>query len=144
MVTFIYLDLIGPYTCLPSTCSLIYVTRWCYIFWNVLPKWCISNTYFSINSSCTKNSPWVIGNIISLCRSCTEIWSRCFYLFTMAPLILTNNESETLGECIIWGWFYIQSCNSLTNFSEMIFCNVSLENRCINSRKILIQHETFF
>ena len=57
--------------------------------------------------------PYVeIGNIISLCSSSTDIWSRYFCFFKRLPLIFTNNESGTLGYCITWGWFSIQSCSS--------------------------------
>ena len=67
-----------------------------------------------------KQSPSEIGNIISLCSSRSNIWSRFLCLFTRVPLIFTNNESFTLGECIIWGWFSIHACNSLTSLSENI------------------------
>ena len=49
---------------------------WFYIFWNVLLKWCISNTYFPINCSCANKTPSEIGNIISMCSSHIEIWGR--------------------------------------------------------------------
>ena len=49
--------------------------------------------------------PSELGNIMSLCSSLTENWSRCFCFFTRVTLILTNTESLTLVECITWGWF---------------------------------------
>ena len=58
-----------------------------------------------------KKPPSEIDNIMSLCSSLPDIWSRCFYFFTRVPLNLTNTESFTLGECITWGWLSIQSCN---------------------------------
>ena len=67
-----------------------------------------------------KQPPWGIVNIISLCRSSTEIWSIWFCFFTRVTLVLTNNEFETLGGCITWVFFSVQSCNLLTNFSEKI------------------------
>ena len=62
-----------------------------------------------------------LGNIVSLCSSLTDIWSRCCCFFTILTFILTNTESSPVGECITWGWFSIQACNSLICFSEKKF-----------------------
>ena len=43
-----------------------------------------------------KKAPSEIGNIVSLCRSCTYIWSRWFCFFTTVPFFY--NEYFTLGE----------------------------------------------
>ena len=44
--------------------------------------------------------PSELDNIMSFCSSLTKILSKCFCLFTRVPLILTNTESFTLGQCI--------------------------------------------
>ena len=67
-----------------------------------------------------KQNIWEIGNIILLCKSCTQIWSICLYFFTRVPSVLTNNESDIFGGCITIGWFFIQACNSLNIFSLKI------------------------
>ena len=73
-----------------------------------------------------KKTPSEIGNIISLCSSRTNIWGRYFCFFTRIASISTKNEYFTLGECITWGWFSIQECNSFTIFQKRYFHNVSL------------------
>ena len=112
-----------------SDMALIQVKHPCVILFLCLISLIYLSIYFLSDASpihtfpstvpASKNYP-KIGNIISLCSSCTGIWSRCFCLFTRVPLILTNNESFKLGRCITWGWFSIQECNSLTIFRKFI------------------------
>ena len=62
----------------------------------------------------------------------------------MVPFILTDDQSDTFGNCFRWGCSSIQSCNSLTNFQIRYYNFFSLVNLCINLRKIKLEHETFF
>ena len=59
-------------------------------------------------------------NIISLCGSCNDIWSRLFCFFKRVMLILTDNASDTLGVVHTIGYFFIHVRHSLTGFSENI------------------------
>ena len=73
---------------------------------------------FSSTVLSPKQPPSELGNIMSLCISLTGIWSIFFCLFTKVPLILINTDPFTLGECITWGQFSIQACNSLISFQS--------------------------
>ena len=115
-----------------------------YIFWRVLPKKRITNTYFSIHIYCTKEISLGGVNIGSLCSYRTEIFSRCFCLYTRVQFILTNNESDTFGGCITWGCFSIQSCNQLTIFQEKNVIMSLWTNQWINNWNVLTQYETLF
>ena len=89
------------------------------------------------------NTPKETGNIRSLCRSRTEIWSRYLCLFKMGPFNFKNIEAGAFGDLIPWRCFSIQFCNSLTKFSEN--CIVSIWTYpWINPKNLLFSHDMLF
>ena len=64
------------------------------------------------------NPPRETGNIISLCRSRTDIWSSCFCFFKILPLNLINIKTDIFVNWTSRGCFSIQSYNELTKYSK--------------------------
>ena len=71
-------------------------------FWEIYLQYILCHPHF------VHTKTWETGNIISLCRSCTDIWIRWLCLFNRVPLTLKNVEPEKLWDCITWGCFSIQ------------------------------------
>ena len=87
--------------------------------------------------------PSEIGNIISLCRFCTDIWSRFFCFFIRVQLFLTRNEYFKLGELLHEIDFQFMNVIHWLLFQKIYFILFLRKTWCNNPINIWLQLETF-